>query len=88
MSTVESHTQFYTVKQFAQRHEWITPGGLRWLLFGRDTNGLQESGAIINIGRKLLIDEQQFLKWLRHQGQDRVNAIQAGTRSKSAKEAG
>lgn len=86
METVEIQDQrILTVKQFAQRHTWITLAGLRWLLFRRDSNGLQESGAILKIGRKILIDEQLFLQWLRQQGQERVNAIRGGRQSKSAK---
>lgn len=84
---IEEH-QILTVKQFAQRHTWITLAGLRWLLFRRDSNGLQKSGAILKIGRKILIDEQLFLQWLRQQGQERVNAIGGGRKSKSAKEEG
>ncbi len=87
MSTVESQTRLFTVRQFANRHQWISEGGLRWLLFRRDSNGLEESGAIIKIGRKILIDEQLFLQWLRQQGQDRANAIRGGRQAKSAKEA-
>lgn len=70
MTTVEPQTQLYTVRQFARHHEWISEGGLRWLLFRRDANGLQASGAIIRMGRKILIDEQEFLRWLRHRGRE------------------
>lgn len=66
---IEEH-QILTVKQFAQRHTWITLAGLRWLLFNRRSNGLQASGAIIRMGRKILIDEQEFLRWLRHRGRE------------------
>ena len=70
MGTTELQTQLYTVRQFTQKHTWITLGGLRWLLFNRKFNGLEKSGAIITIGRKLVIDEQKFLAWLRHQGRE------------------
>ena len=66
METVQIQDQrILTVKQFALRHTWISESGLRWLLFNRKSNGLQKSGAIIMLGRKLLIDEQNFLAWLR-----------------------
>ena len=88
MRTTELETPLYTVRQFAQRHTWITLGGLRWLLFNRKFNGLEKSGAIIMLGRKLLIDEQLFLQWLRHQGQDRVDVKRGrGRQAKWAKEA-
>ena len=88
MSTSEQDIPLYTVKLFCERHKWISEGGLRWLLFNRKLNGLQKSGAIIMIGRKLLIDEQKFFAWLRHQGQDRVDVKRGrGRQAKWAKEA-
>lgn len=71
MNTVESDTQLFTVKQFCQYHKWITPGGLRWLLFRRSQNGLQESGSIIQLGRRILIDQERFLVWMRSQAGSR-----------------
>src|SRR3954452_9187974 len=31
-----------TVEQLVQRHPALTPGGIRWMLFHRETNGLQQ----------------------------------------------
>lgn len=56
-------SQFYTVEQFAQKYPAFTPPSLRWLLFNRATNGLDS--AIVQLGRKVLIDEQAFVAWLR-----------------------
>ncbi len=39
-------------------------GGVRWQIFNADTNGLAESGAIVRIGRKLLIDEDKYFAWV------------------------
>lgn len=89
MSTTELQTQLYTVRQFSKRHQWISESGLRWLLFNRKSNGLEKSGAIIMLGRKLLIDEAKFLGWVRHQGQDRAavkpRRKMGGTRQKTHK---
>lgn len=52
-----------TVEQLAQRHTALTPGGIRWMLFHRETNGLQQSGAVIARGRRLYLDEVRFLDW-------------------------
>ena len=59
--------QHSTVKQFSQRHTAFPEGGLRHLIFHEDTNGLSESGAIIRVGRKILIDESKFFSWLENQ---------------------
>jgi hypothetical protein len=56
-----------TVKQFADKHPAFPIGGLRHLIFHEETNGLQESGAIIRIGRRVLINEEKFFLWLEEQ---------------------
>ena len=55
---------FLTVTQLAQQQPGLSVGGIRWDLFNRATNGLAESGAVIQRGRKLLIDAELYLKWL------------------------
>lgn len=51
-----------TVDQLVQRHPAFTAGGIRWLLFRRDENGLDR--AVIRVGRRLLIDEAAFFDWI------------------------
>ena len=65
----------YTVKQFAERQPAFTAGSLRNMIFKADSrhsskgelpgNGLFECGAILRLGRKVLIDEVRFLAWVR-----------------------
>lgn len=57
-----------TVPQFCKRHPAFPEGGMRHYLFNRATNGLASSGAILQIGRKLLIDETLFFRWIRQSG--------------------
>ncbi len=65
---IDRHTQrsaprrLHTVRQFCQAHPAFTPGSLRWLLFHRQTNGLDR--AVVHIGRRLLIDEDRFFAWV------------------------
>ena len=54
-----------TVQQFCQEHVAFTIGGLRWLLFHRETNGLNK--AVVKIGRRVLIDEDKFFEWVLRQ---------------------
>lgn len=54
-----------TVAQFCAKYPAFSLGGLRWLLFRREQNGLD--CAVINIGRKFLIDEDLFFQWLDEQ---------------------
>lgn len=64
----------FTVKQFSGRNPAWSEPALRNLIFKADTrhssrgeipgNGLIEAGAIVRIGRKVLIDEDAFFAWV------------------------
>lgn len=56
-------TEILTVPQFAAKHPTFSVGRLRRLVFGRENNGLTESGALLWRGRLLLLDEAAFLRW-------------------------
>ena len=43
---------------------WLTERAVRHLLFKAKSNGLAESGAIIKLGRKTLIDVARFIAWV------------------------
>ena len=58
------------VRQFVERHRsegWTEPA-MRWLIFKATENGLETSGAILRLGRRVLIDEVRFFDWLRGAG--------------------
>ena len=67
----------YTVEQFSLRQPAFTEQALRNMIFKANPrqssrgeisgNGLIECGAIIRLGRKILIDEIKFLQWIRAQ---------------------
>lgn len=61
-----------TVRQFTHRHPAFTPGGVRWLIFNERQNGLSNFGAIVRVGRKVLIDEHRFFSWLDAQQTERT----------------
>ncbi len=54
----------YTVNQFADKYPCFPRGGLRYYLFNSKLNGLESSGAIKRIGRKIFIDEVKFFDWV------------------------
>ena len=64
----------FTVRQFAERNPAFSEAALRNLIFKADArhstkgeipgNGLIETGAIIRVGRKVLIDETAFFAWI------------------------
>jgi len=61
-----------TVPQFARQQPALSEGGIRWDLFHRHTNGLARSGAIIQRGRRILIDPERYLEWLTRRGAGEV----------------
>jgi len=58
-------TRLLTTSQLLEELPWLRPGTLKAFLFWRTENGLEASGAIIRIGRKLLIDPVLFIEFLR-----------------------
>jgi hypothetical protein len=67
----------FTVNQYSNKERSFTPASLRNLIFKAEPrvtyegeipgNGLIECGAIIRVGRKVLIDDHKFLEWLGNQ---------------------
>ena len=52
-----------TVQQFCLKHSFISQGGLRFQIFNADNNGISSFGAIVRMGRKVLIDESRYFEW-------------------------
>lgn len=75
------HPTLYTVEQFASAQPAFSAAALRNLIFKAEPrqssrgeipgNGLIECGAIIRVGRKVLIDEARFFEWVRGQNRGR-----------------
>ncbi len=73
--TAPQAAPLFSVEQFAIRQPAFTEAALRNLIFKAEPrhcssgeipgNGLVECGAIIRLGRKVLIDEGRFLGWIR-----------------------
>jgi hypothetical protein len=74
--------KLHTVAQFPVAHPAFTEAALRNLIFKAERrhssngeipgNGLIEAGAIVRIGRKVLIDEDRFFDWVRQQNGERT----------------
>ncbi|AEF99447.1 hypothetical protein [Methylomonas methanica] len=58
---------YSTVNQFSDKYPAFTKGGIRALIFNENSNGLAKAGAIVRIGRKVLIDESKFFAWVESQ---------------------
>ena len=73
-----------TVKDFCEKHPAFSQGSLRSLIFNSQDrltasgetipgNGLSEAGAIVRIGRRILIDETAFFRWVRGKNSIRLS---------------
>jgi len=51
-----------TVKELLDANPYMTNGWLRQQLFHRETNGLD--ACVLQMGRKLLIDVDEFEQWM------------------------
>jgi len=58
---------YLTVKQFCKQNPAFAEGGIRFQIFNEKTNGLAESGAIVRLGRKILIKPELVFVWLESQ---------------------
>jgi len=61
---------YLTVNQFTAKHTAFTLGGIRSLIFNEHQNGLAKSGAIVRIGRKVLIRQDLFFSWIESQNME------------------
>ncbi len=55
-------TRFIPVTKWNDYHSWPPQGGLRHLIFNAKENGFD--AVIRRKGRRVLIDEQAFFKWM------------------------
>lgn len=51
--------------QWNDYHDWPTVSGMRWYYFNRSLNGLEEARVVCRAGRRLLVDEAAFFRWVR-----------------------
>jgi len=61
-----------TVPQFSENNPAFPVGGLRWQIFNEDKNGLKNAGAIVRVGRKVLIDVDKYFAWVYNQNQSQA----------------
>lgn len=62
------NTQILSVRQTAEAIPALTESSIRWHLFIKNENGLAQSGALIQIGRRVYLDLPKYIEWLRGQG--------------------
>lgn len=56
--------RLFTIKQLAEAHPGFTEPAIRDDVFHAPRNGLAEFHAIVRKGRRVYLDEEQYLAWL------------------------
>jgi hypothetical protein len=56
--------------EWNNHHPWPPTGGLRHLVFNAKTNGFEK--VVKRIGRRILIDEKAFFKWIDEQQKEAI----------------
>jgi len=57
-----------TVSDWSKHHSWPTVRGMRNYLAKREQNGMMQAGVVRRVGRRILIDEAAFFRWVEAQG--------------------
>lgn len=69
------------VREFSNKHPQFSEASLRYHIFRakqrKDTtdgevkpNGMEECGALVRVGRRVLINEEKFFEWIMNGGAD------------------
>ncbi len=74
-----------TVRQLAAEIPGFSEGGLRYRIFHAEKLGL--SGAVLRVGRKVLIDREAFLRWLQDAGRPKATMPPRASAADSARDA-
>ncbi len=62
-------SKIVNVAQLSAEIPAFTQSSIRWLIFKSNENGLDQSGAILRVGRRVLIDSDKFVDWVRGSNQ-------------------
>ena len=71
--TLSAATRIIPATDWHHHHPWPPIGGMRHLIFKSKArpnapgNGLEDAGAIVRVGRRVLIDEGKFFAWVSKQ---------------------
>jgi hypothetical protein len=91
----DSPPRLHTVAQFSQRFPAWTPAAIRALIYAAEDRvasggrvikgtGLADAGVIVRVGRRVLIDEQAFFRWIAEQQRTVRRAARPATPQRDA----
>jgi hypothetical protein len=65
---MDKNRRLIPLTEWNDHHPWPPHGGLRHLVFNRDTNGFDK--VMRKVGGRILIDEDKFFKWADKQNKE------------------
>lgn len=72
-----SNHRLIPLTQWNEFHVWPTIPNLRYYVQNQDTNGMREQGVVKRVGKRVLIDEPAFFRWVEaQQGEKPANGAQ------------
>jgi hypothetical protein len=66
--TILLSRRLLTLKQFIESFPLLTLGALQRLIRKRHKNGLADSGALLRMGDRYIIDLDKFIEWIEAAG--------------------
>ncbi len=63
------------VNQLTKKHTAFKLGGVRYEIFHGKQNGLEEVGAVVRKGRRVLIDEARYFTWIELRSTGELDAV-------------
>lgn len=63
--------ELLTIPQFCDKNAAFSKGGLRSLIFYKGQEA-EKAGAIVRVGRRVLISEGEFLAWIKSGGARKI----------------
>lgn len=57
-------TRLIPAAKWDQFHPWPSVGALRFHVYNAPSNGMAEHGVVKRIGKRVLIDEAAFFRWI------------------------
>ncbi len=61
---IDPQTNYFSVALFSQKHPAFSDKSLRFMIFKEHENGMAKHGVVVRVGRKVLINEQNFMTWI------------------------
>lgn len=67
MSTQPHPTRLIPLAEWPKHHPWPTAPALRFYVYNAKLNGFEAHGVVKRVGRRILIDEPAFFRWVNAQ---------------------